>query len=93
MKILVFIFVFVSFNSSANIDCDKQIDDIKNQAELFVIELNMDRVEMLFHIRGFMNIDSVLGSRQALDKELHASIMEVLIKEKKQEINKLKKLN
>jgi hypothetical protein len=82
MRILVFFFVFVSFNSLANIDCDKQVDEIKKQAELFVIELNMDRVEMLFHIRGFMNIDSVLGSRQALDQELHASIMEVLIKEK-----------
>jgi hypothetical protein len=82
MKIFVFFFVFVSFNSLANIDCDKQVDDIKNQAELFVIELNMDRVEMLFHIRGFMNIDSVVESRQALDQELHVSIMEVLIKEK-----------
>ena len=82
MKIFILSLVFLSFNSNANENCSEQVDDIKHQAELFVVELNMDRVEMLFHIRGHLNIEGGLKSRQALDQELYTSIMEVLIKAK-----------
>jgi hypothetical protein len=82
VKNLVFFLTLISFNSLAAKDCDEAVSSIKHQAELFVLELNMDRVEMLYFLRNKLNIDGGQESREALDRELHSSIMEVLIKSK-----------
>jgi len=82
VKNLVFILILISFNSSATKDCDESVSSIKHQAELFVLELNMDRVEMLFFLRNKLNIDGGQESRTALDREFYSSIMEVLVKSK-----------
>ncbi len=82
MKILILFFILISANSFAAKNCDESINATKHQAELFVIELNMDRVEMLYFLRKKLNIDGGFQSRAALDEELYSSIMEVLVKSK-----------
>jgi len=82
VKNLVFFLILISFNSFAAKDCDEAVSSIKNPAELFVLELNMDRVEMLYFLRNKLNVDGGPESRKALDRELYSSLMEVLVKPK-----------
>tara|TARA_Y100000588_G_scaffold241881_1_gene255870 strand:- start:8195 stop:8674 length:480 start_codon:yes stop_codon:yes gene_type:complete len=82
VKILTLFFILISASSFAAKNCGESINATKHQAELFVIELNMDRVELLYFLRKKLNIDGGLQSRTALDEELHSSIMEVLLKSK-----------
>ena len=89
MHYLLFFFTILSFSSFASeshtaikVGCEESVSAIKSKAELFVIELNMDRVEMLFYLRKKLNIDGGIESQTALDEELYLSIMEVLVKPK-----------
>ncbi|MFT2089909.1 hypothetical protein [Paraglaciecola sp. 2405UD69-4] len=82
MRSLFLLLFLTPLSAFASQDCVDEIEKIKNEAEAFVLELNMDRVEQLFYIREKLNFDGGQESRQALDMELHMSIMEVLIKSK-----------
>ena len=82
MRSLFLLLFLTPLCTFASQDCVEAIEKIKNEAKAFVLELNMDRVEQLFHIRGKLNYDGGQESRLALDMELYMSIMEVLIKSK-----------
>jgi len=82
MRSLFLLLFLTPLSTFASQDCVEAIEKIKNEAEAFALELNMDRVEQLFYIREKLNFDGGQESRQALDVELYMSIMEVLVKSK-----------